>query len=297
MSDVDPRDGMTEVNGVRLAWREWAGGDARPPVLLIHGLASSKRIWDLVGPILGRERRVVALDQRGHGESDKPDEGYDIEQGVRDDRALTEALGLRLPIVVGHSWGAAVALAYASLYPYGVSAAVLVDGGVSDMQSRPGASWERVERDLMPPDYAGTSRAGFLERMRSRRDLPWRPELDEIVLNIVQLREDDTIGPRLSRENHRRILRSLWEFRPADYFESVACPVTIVLAESSPTDERGRELLTRKQQGADAALMGLRRSPDRRLIWFSETSHDIPLHRPAELATEIEATIATLGDE
>ncbi len=297
MSDVDAREGSTEVNGVRLAWREWAGGDARPPVLLIHGLASSKRIWDLVGPILGRERRVVALDQRGHGESDKPDDGYDVEQIVRDDRALAEALGLRLPVVVGHSWGAAVALAYAALYPYGVSAVVLVDGGVMDMQARPGASWAQVERDMMPPDYAGTPRADFLARMRARRDLPWRPELDEIVLNIVRLREDDTVGPRLSRENHRRILRSLWEFRPADYFESVACPVTVVLADSSTDDERARAFLTLKQQGADAALMGLRRSPDRRLIWLSETAHDIPLHRPEALAAEIEATIATLGDD
>ncbi|HMM42133.1 MAG TPA: alpha/beta hydrolase [Thermomicrobiales bacterium] len=297
MSDVDAHEGSTEVNGVRLAWREWAGGDARPPILLIHGLASSKRIWDLVGPILGRERRVVALDQRGHGESDKPDDGYGVEQVVGDDRALAEALGLRLPVVVGHSWGAAVALAYAALYPYGVSAVVLVDGGVMDMQSRPGASWEQVERDMMPPDYAGAPRAEFLTRMRERRDLPWRPELEEIVLNIVQLREDDTVGPRLSRENHRRILRSLWDFRPADYFESVACPVTIVLADSSTSDERARTFLSLKQQGADAALMGLRRSSDRRLVWLSETAHDIPLHRPAELAAEIEATIATLSDE
>lgn len=296
MSAIEPRDGATEVNGVRLAWREWAGGDARPPVLLVHGLASAKRIWDLVGPLLGRERRVVALDQRGHGESDKPDDGYDIEQIVRDDRGLAEALGLRLPVVVGHSWGAAVALAYASLYPYGVSAVVLVDGGITDMQSRPGASWEQIERDLMPPDYAGTPRSDFLARVRERRDVSWRPELDEIVLNIVQLREDDTVGPRLSRENHRRILRSLWEFRPADYFASVACPVTIVLADSSTDDERTRAFLSSKQRGADAALMGLSRSPDRRLVWFSETSHDIPLHRPAELAAEIEATITTLDD-
>jgi len=290
------RSGATEVNGVRLAWQEWSGGDARPPVLLIHGLASSKHIWDLVGPILGRDRRVVAIDQRGHGESDKPDTGYDTDQIVRDDRALAEALDLRLPVIVGHSWGASIALAYAGLYPYGVSAVVLVDGGVGAMQDRPDATWEQIERDLMPPDYAGTPRADFLNRLRSRTDLPWRPELEQIMLEIVQLREDDTIAPRLSRENHRQILRALWEFQPADYFESIVCPVTIVLADRTTDDERMRARLAAKQQGADAALMGLRRSPDRRLIWLSETVHDIPLHRPDELVNEINATIAGLDD-
>ena len=297
MNEVLVRDGLTEINGLRLAWQEWVGGDARPPVLLIHGLGSSKRVWDLVGPILGRERRVIALDQRGHGESDKRDDGYDIEQIVRDDRALAEALGLRLPVVVGHSWGADVALAYASLFPYGVSAVVLVDGGVVDMRSLSDASWADIEHDLQSPDVSGLSRDEFLARTRSRRDLPWRPELDEIALSTVCVREDGAISPRLTHESQRKILRSVREYRPADYFEAVACPVTIVLADNSTADERARAFLALKQQGADAALMGLRRSPDRRVVWFSETAHNIPVHRPEALTAEIEMTIATLDDE
>ena len=59
--------------GVRLAVREWPGQG--PSILLLHGLASSSHIWDLVAPRLAPRFRVVAYDQRGHGLSGKPSSG------------------------------------------------------------------------------------------------------------------------------------------------------------------------------------------------------------------------------
>ncbi|MCO5176716.1 MAG: alpha/beta hydrolase [Thermomicrobiales bacterium] len=286
MSGVEQRDGATDVDGVRLAWHEWAGGDARPPVLLIHGLGSSRHIWDLVGPIIGGDRRVIAVDQRGHGESDSPDADYDIERIVRDNRELAEALNLRLPVIVGHGWGAEVALAYAGLYPYGVSAVVLVNGGVmaqpddSDTTEEPGE----------------LTRSGFLSRMRAHLDVPWRAELDDIMLSTVRVHDDESVSPRLSPENRHRIVQAFRAYQLANYFEAIVAPVALVLADRSSDDERVRADLTRLQHSADAALMGLRRSPDRRLVWLSETSPAIPLHRPTELAAEIAATIAGLDD-
>jgi pimeloyl-ACP methyl ester carboxylesterase len=290
--NTGPIDGASVVNGLRLAWRAWHpdGKAVDPPVLLLHGLASAKRIWDLVAPLLAVRRRVVAVDQRGHGASDTPDDGYDIAQVVADDVALADVLALTRPVVVGHSWGGAVALALAATYPERVAGLVLVDGGVGDMQSRPGTSWEQVERDLRPPDFAGTPRAAFIERMRSRADLPWRPELEEIVLNIVALRSDGTVGPRLAWEHHRRILRSLWEFHPQEYFGRVTCPVAVILADRGQrNDPRAATFQEAKQRGADAAWAGFTQAAQKRILWYTETAHDIPLHRPEELAADIEA--------
>src|SRR5215212_111789 len=59
------------ATGLRLHYRDW-GGTGRG-LLLLHGLASSARIWDLLAPLLRPYGRVVALDQRGHAASDKPD--------------------------------------------------------------------------------------------------------------------------------------------------------------------------------------------------------------------------------
>ena len=73
------------ADGVRLAARGWEG-DA-PGVLLLHGLASSSHIWDLVAPRLAPALRVIAYDQRGHGRSGKPTSGYGFERVLLPERA------------------------------------------------------------------------------------------------------------------------------------------------------------------------------------------------------------------
>ena len=70
------KDKYASANGLRLHYRDWGGSGQ--PLVLLHGLASTCRIWDLVAPILAEDFSVVALDQRGHGLSDKPDHGYDF---------------------------------------------------------------------------------------------------------------------------------------------------------------------------------------------------------------------------
>jgi pimeloyl-ACP methyl ester carboxylesterase len=87
---------FVEVAGLRLHFQQWGQSSARSGVVLVHGLGSSSHIWDLVAPILaeGDTLRVVALDQRGHGESDQPDSGYDFGSVVGDLAGFVEALGL-----------------------------------------------------------------------------------------------------------------------------------------------------------------------------------------------------------
>ena len=102
-----------------------------------------------MAPLLSAAGHVVAFDQRGHGESEKPAAGYDLPTMVGDLRGALAALGLEDAVVVGHSWGATVALAYAAQPE--TPGVVLVDGGLADWQGQPGASWERTERELAPP--------------------------------------------------------------------------------------------------------------------------------------------------
>src|SRR5690242_7975437 len=129
------------TTGLVMQYRDWGGGGR--PILLLHGLASSAHIWELVAPRLRTRGRVVALDARGHGASAKPDEGYDYATIVADLAGALQALSLARPVVVGHSWGASVALAYAA-QDATCAGVVLVDGGVVDMQARPDATWEET---------------------------------------------------------------------------------------------------------------------------------------------------------
>src|SRR3712207_3744640 len=110
--------------GLKLAYRDWGGRGE--PIVLVHGLASSYRIWDFVAPILAQRFRVVALDQRGHGRSDKPDGSFDFGTYVRDLRSFVELMGLGRSVLVGHSWGGNVVLQAAVDLPGLVDGLVLV---------------------------------------------------------------------------------------------------------------------------------------------------------------------------
>src|SRR6266511_162530 len=137
--------------GVRLAVREWPSGG--PSILLLHGLASSSHIWDLVAPRLAPRFRVVAYDQRGHGLSGKPSSGYGFDRLVADAAAVIRSLGLRRPVVVGHSWGANVALQLAWDRAELVSGDVLVDVGFLSM--RDGMDWRTAPDDAGPTPAEG----------------------------------------------------------------------------------------------------------------------------------------------
>ena len=129
--------------GVRLHVREWPGGG--DDVLLIHGLASSSHIWDLVAPRLVRlGLHPVAYDQRGHGRSSKPSSGYGFDRTRDDAAAVIRATRLHRPIVVGHSWGANVALELAVRRSRLAGGSVLVDGGFVTMRER--FDWTTAER-------------------------------------------------------------------------------------------------------------------------------------------------------
>lgn len=103
-------------------------GEGDPPVLFLHSLAGNGGQWALQLDHLRRHRRAVALDLRGHGESDPADDGdYSIAALASDVAAAADQLGLRRFVLAGHSLGAAVAIEYASRHPERVAALLLVD--------------------------------------------------------------------------------------------------------------------------------------------------------------------------
>jgi pimeloyl-ACP methyl ester carboxylesterase len=94
------------LNGLRVHYLHWEADDSARPVVLLHGLASNARIWELVAPRLVRlGLRPLAPDGRGHGLTDKPDGDYGFETFRRDTLAFIDACNLERPILVGHSWG------------------------------------------------------------------------------------------------------------------------------------------------------------------------------------------------
>jgi pimeloyl-ACP methyl ester carboxylesterase len=323
------------LDGIRLSALRWTPTrpTTPPPVLLHHGLASSAGFWGPTAahlaagvdgrasgaagdddqraavtrpdpspghrvPSGGPAREVVALDARGHGESDRPDDGYRTGQVATDLQAAlvelgwTEA-GMARPVLVGHSWGGNVVLEHAARHPGVAAGIVLVDGGFLELGHM---TWEETERDLAPPRMGPMTWTEFTARAAGWWGATgWSDAVEQAIHHNFEELPDGTIRPRLSRERHMAVLRGMWEQRPSELYGSVRVPVLLLPARRSGADGRERQFIERKAQAIERAVAALGRSGVPVTVeWFEESIHDIPLQHPARLAARIQAFVAAL---
>src|ERR1044071_1910687 len=103
-----------KVNGISLHYLDWGPTDA-PPVVLLHGITGHARVWDHLAQRRAPARRVLALDQRGHGDSDPaPDDDYRVGTKANDVAAFAGSLRLGRFGLVGHSMGGGIAIKFAA---------------------------------------------------------------------------------------------------------------------------------------------------------------------------------------
>ena len=222
-----PLDGFVEANGLRFHYLDWGEPD-RPPMLLLHGFAQTCHSWDFVALSLSDRFRLIALDQRGHGDSDwAPDGDYSPEAQQEDLKAVVEALRLDGPVVIGLSMGGRNAFTYAAAHPGEVRALVIVDAGPENM--RPGS--ENIRRFVQQEDELDSVEA-FVSRVQAFN--PRRPVQQirgSIVHNLKQLpsskwtwKYDKLLrSPDRPFSSDPETARRLW-----GYLESLKCPTLIV---------------------------------------------------------------------
>jgi pimeloyl-ACP methyl ester carboxylesterase len=123
-----PHSRYLQTDSIRIHYLEWnQGGDST--IILLHGLYDNADTWSTVAALLARDYRVIALDRRGAGLTDKPDKGYDFQTLAGDVLSFINKLNLQRVCLVGHSAGAGVALTVAATEPEKIDSVVLVDGG------------------------------------------------------------------------------------------------------------------------------------------------------------------------
>jgi pimeloyl-ACP methyl ester carboxylesterase len=288
--DASERRLVVERDGVKLAVRDF-GGDGRA-VLGIHGLASSSHIWDLVAADLVPELHVVAYDQRGHGESSKPTSRYGFEHTAADAAAVIRELRLGPAVAIGHSWGGNVALELGVREPSLVSGLILLDGGFMPMGR--GMDWQTAKQMLAPPPIAGMKLEDYLGMLRQfmGEQLDITPEVEHVFLSLMRVDREGRIRPRLSRSNHLKILRALWEQDPIALLRRVTVP-TLVVATRRP-DAKDQEAAFIDAKDAAAEEVGSIGGPVR-FQWI-EGIHDVPLQHPdavAELIRDFATNLPT----
>ncbi|MFF2081476.1 alpha/beta fold hydrolase [Kitasatospora sp. NPDC058162] len=244
-------------DGVRLACRDWDGPGQ--PVVLLHGLAGHSGEWELLAGELSSRHRVVAVDQRGHGASERRPEDVSRAAYVADVTAVVEQLGLRRPVLVGQSLGGHTAMLTAAAHPALVGGLVLVEagaggpnpevagevGGWLDSWPTPFPSREAAAEFL----GGGPVGAGWAAGLEERED-GWWPRFDREVM-VASLAE-------LTRRSF------------LDEWARITCPTLVVLAQSGfiPAPE------------VDEML---RQGPATMAVSVPRAGHDLHLERPEVL--------------
>lgn len=281
-----PKDEWVTIDGLSFHYRDWGGSGQ--PLLLLHGLASTCHIWDMVAPLLAEDHRVIALDQRGHGETDKPTHGYEFASVTKDVLGVLDHLAGGTPVVIGHSWGGSVALELAVRAPGSLKGMAWVDGGMINASARY-PTVEDAKFEMSPPDFSGVKVESFMERVRNRHDgAGMAPGSPDVVMANFEVLEDNTIKARLTRANHLRIIEALWDHHPTELYQQVQCPVLIMPARQqnlAATEERNQ----RRMMSIEEAVQKL---PNSKTVWLENSIHDVPIQRPELVADLIKSHVA-----
>lgn len=173
-TEAAPRSAFVDSDGVKLHYLDWDAhtSPTAAPMLLLHGFAQNAHSWDFVTLAFAGQRRVIALDQRGHGDSGWAADGdYTPDAAQRDLDVVVDTLGLKKMLLVGLSMGGRNAFTFAARRPEVVKALVIVDVG-PEIVSR-GTS--RIREFTSQPDTLESFDA-FVERTLrySPRREEWR---------------------------------------------------------------------------------------------------------------------------
>jgi len=208
-----------------------------PPLVLNHGITDDGQCWAPLAEDLRDSYDVIMPDARGHGRSDAPPEGYEIEDRVADLVGLLDTLDVADPILMGHSYGGSTVLSTAATYPDLPRAAVLEDP----------AGMLTHDGDFDPDAAAASFRENLTEwRASSRADL---------IATFEERGRDSALARRLADARSRLSPHVETAFRagfpdPADLLSDVTCPLLVLKADADEADRaEHRSLIDRAPDG------------------------------------------------
>ncbi|MBL7202768.1 MAG: alpha/beta hydrolase [Desulfobacteraceae bacterium] len=272
---TEPIMNRAKGDGVGIQLAVWEG--RRGNILCIHGLTANCRCWDRIIAGLTPEFRVLAMDLRGRGLSDKPPKGYSVEQHVRDVYCLLEDQGLERITLMGHSLGAYVSLAFTAHHPDRVRRLILVDAAGHLSQSQ----WDQIVLAIKPSldrlgqvfpsfeDYtAPLKQAPFLQ--------PWTRFLDTYFHYEIE-EADGGVRSRTPADPIREEISNIRHFDAPRLYPSISCPVLILRA---PEGILAKDDIVLTE---DAAERMLRELPDASQVECEGTNHYTIIFQPHDV--------------
>lgn len=270
---IVPEEQFATLSAGRFRLLRWPGEERLPATVFLHGLGGMADVWGwTVGSLRDPHGPVIALDQRGHGQSPAPmgRGAYTAARMVKDVLELFDVEALGRPQLVGHSMGARIAMVLASRFPEAVRSVAIVDIGPEAWK----ANYEESAGAIRGRPGSFANRTEAISFAASRRALS--PADEELFLKRLRRLPDGSFEWAGSAEAMIRTVRTQ---RLRNYWrEWQALRPPVLMVRGGRTREVRERVAERMRQ----------LNPAVEFVEISESSHNIPLIAPERLAEELE---------
>jgi non-heme chloroperoxidase len=277
------------VNGINLHYLDWGGnGDA---LLFLAGLGCNAHIFDHLAPRFTDQFQALALTRRGHGESDHPETGYDVDTLTDDIRCFLDALGIEKVILAGHSMANIELSHFNALHPERVLKLVFMDAAydrtsASYREMVENSPWKQIQPPGLDVDYYSPEEYfAAMKRAYPSFKVIWTEAMEEQSLHEITRTPEGKIVDRMSDDINKALMDTLTHYKledsrinvPALAFYSLAKGLHVI-SDDWMTEEQKTELrnhvLTREEAWTRDSIEQFRRNvPQAEIIEISNGHH------------------------
>lgn len=291
---------VTTNDGARIHYLDWRGTQRYrtpgstagiAPIVLIHGLGATAWTWTPVARRLAAEAEIVAVDLRGHGLSESPRTGYDLDSLAFDVLTVMSGHGWGTdvdgpPAVIGgHGLGAFVAATAAQIRPASVAGVALIDAGWEDLGEATGMTAPEFERTLGDPPEVLASMVAYLADRREYDPQSWDADQERAARAAVDEKHAGHVAPVVRPHVQRAVVEAMFSYRPT-LAATLAMPLLIAVAESGTADDD----TTRERMAALDDFVVARTSaglPAPKVRRFPGAGHNLMRYRPGDLSAAL----------
>ena len=217
-----------EGDGVEINLAVWEGKGK--PILCVHGITANCRCWKILAAALVPQYNMIAMDLRGRGRSDKPDTGYSLDHHIRDIHCLLDDLDIDQTVIMGHSLGAFIGLAFAAQYPDRIDRLILVDGGGDLSKEQMDKVFVGIKPALDRLEMVFPSEEAYLKKMSEPPFIqPWSAAIETYYRYEIEPTEGG-VHTNIHPTHIQEEAANIREVACATFYPKVKCSVLILRA-------------------------------------------------------------------
>jgi len=275
---------FVKVNGIRLHYLDW-GGDG-PVLLFLAGLGNSAHIYDKFAPRFINKFHVIGLTRRGHGDSDYPEIGYDVETLTEDVRQFMDSLEIHRAILAGHSMAHIELSHFAALYPERVLKLIYLDAAYDRTSSAFKTMLQKnplrnIQIPGMYDDYTSIDEyiASIKKYYPTYADI-WSEVIVEEILHAVKTSPEGRIVDKMSEGISKALRNALNSYTPED--SKIRAPILSIYALNGGDYYAPLDSMTKEQRDAVIEFFDSTRPALQREM-IAQFRRNVPLARVVEI--------------